>query len=79
MMTLNVCCHRTSTKKERLQAYLEAGDVELTEDDTRAIELAGANGPPSQLRSPRFWARMMTGIAVQLSMYALLKMLVDGK
>lgn len=69
----------TSTKKERLQAYLEAGDVELTEDDTRAIELAGAKGPPSQYTSARFWARILTGVAAQLGAYALLKMLADGK
>ncbi|KAK9899660.1 Aldo/keto reductase [Cystobasidium minutum MCA 4210] len=69
----------TSTRKERLQAYLDAGDIKLTEDDTRAIELAGAKGPPSQFMSARFWTRMLTGVAAQLGAYALLKMLVEGK
>lgn len=69
----------TSSKKERLQAYLEAGDIELTEDDTRAIENAGLKGPPSQITSPRFWFRILTGVAAQLGAYAMLKMLVEGK
>jgi len=40
----------TSTKKERLEAYLAAGDVELTDDDIAAIEKAGEKSPGN------FWA-----------------------
>lgn len=39
----------TSSKKERLEAYMAAGDVELTDEDIAAIERAGAKGPPSSL------------------------------
>ncbi|KAF7304131.1 Aldo-keto reductase [Mycena indigotica] len=34
----------TSSKKERLLGYLNAGDIELTEDDISAIDEAGARG-----------------------------------
>lgn len=40
----------TSRSKERLEAYVAAGDVQLTEDDTRAIEAAGRKGTQSRLR-----------------------------
>ncbi|KAF7365709.1 Aldo/keto reductase [Mycena venus] len=36
----------TSSKKERLLGYLNAGELELTKDDITAIDLAGAKGPP---------------------------------
>lgn len=34
----------TSSKKDRLQRYLDVGDIELTEDDVKAIDHAGAKG-----------------------------------
>ncbi|EPT02226.1 hypothetical protein FOMPIDRAFT_1029351 [Fomitopsis schrenkii] len=34
----------SSTKKERLQGYLDAGDLELTEADIEAIDAAGLTG-----------------------------------
>ncbi|KAJ7478721.1 Aldo/keto reductase [Mycena galericulata] len=36
----------TSSKKERLQGYLNAGDLALTDDDIAAIDAAGAEGAP---------------------------------
>ncbi|KAJ7752575.1 Aldo/keto reductase [Mycena metata] len=36
----------TSSKKERLLGYINAGDLALTEDDIAAIDAAGAKGPP---------------------------------
>ncbi|KAJ7843364.1 Aldo/keto reductase [Mycena olivaceomarginata] len=39
----------TSSKKERLLGYLNAGDLELTTEDILSIDVAGAKGPP---RSP---------------------------
>jgi diketogulonate reductase-like aldo/keto reductase len=53
----------TSSKKERLLGYLNAGDLELTEDDIAAIDAAGAKGPPS---SPvkRFLRRLVAVAAV---------------
>ncbi|KAJ7782313.1 NADP-dependent oxidoreductase domain-containing protein [Mycena maculata] len=36
----------TSTKKERLQGYLDAGNLALTDDDIAAIDAAGAKGAP---------------------------------
>ncbi|KAF7304457.1 Aldo-keto reductase [Mycena chlorophos] len=41
----------TSSKKERLLGYLNAGDLELTDADIAAIDAAGALGPPSKLAS----------------------------
>jgi diketogulonate reductase-like aldo/keto reductase len=34
----------TSSKKERLEGYLGVGDIELTHDDVKAIDHAGAKG-----------------------------------
>jgi len=34
----------TSSKKERLEGYLSVGDIELTKDDIKAIDHAGAKG-----------------------------------
>lgn len=34
----------TSSKKERLENYLAVGDIELTKDDIKAIDHAGAKG-----------------------------------
>jgi len=36
----------TSSKKERLLGYLNAGDLELTTEDILSIDVAGAKGPP---------------------------------
>lgn len=36
----------TSTKEGRLRSYLEAADFDLTGEDVRAIEVAGAGGRP---------------------------------
>ncbi|KAJ7916762.1 Aldo/keto reductase [Mycena leptocephala] len=36
----------TSSKKSRLEGYLNAGDLVLSEDDIAAIDAAGAKGPP---------------------------------
>nr|GAT47485.1 aldo-keto reductase [Mycena chlorophos] len=41
----------TSSKKERLLGYLNAGDLDLTDADIAAIDAAGALGPPSKLAS----------------------------
>jgi len=43
----------TSRSKERLEAYVAAGDVQLSEDDTRAIEAAGRKGTQTAFRK---WA-----------------------
>ncbi|KAF8194419.1 NADP-dependent oxidoreductase domain-containing protein [Mycena galopus ATCC 62051] len=62
-----------SSKKERLLGYLNAGNLELTEDDIAAIDAAGAKGPPSSpvkrfLRRPVAVAAVST-IAGLLSGY----------
>ncbi|KAF8142203.1 NADP-dependent oxidoreductase domain-containing protein [Mycena galopus ATCC 62051] len=38
----------TSSKKSRLEGYLDAGDLVLTDEDIAAIEIAGAEGPPAK-------------------------------
>ncbi|KAJ7350909.1 Aldo/keto reductase [Mycena albidolilacea] len=44
----------TSSKKSRLEGYLGAGDLALSEEDIAAIDSAGAKGPPVKLpRIPR--------------------------
>jgi len=40
----------TSSKKERLEGYLKAGDISLTTIDIAAIDAAGAGGPPKTYR-----------------------------
>lgn len=44
----------TSSKKERLEGYLDVGDITLTEDDIRAIDKAGAKGELWFDRKARF-------------------------
>ncbi|KAJ7796515.1 NADP-dependent oxidoreductase domain-containing protein [Mycena olivaceomarginata] len=39
----------TSSKKSRLEGYLDAGDLALSEEDIAAIDSAGAKGPPVKL------------------------------
>jgi diketogulonate reductase-like aldo/keto reductase len=34
----------TSSRKDRLEGYLGVGDIELTHDDVKAIDHAGAKG-----------------------------------
>jgi len=52
----------TSSKKERLLGYLNAGDLALTEDDIAAIDAAGAKGPP--LSPGKLFLRRLVGIAL---------------
>ncbi|KAF8194421.1 NADP-dependent oxidoreductase domain-containing protein [Mycena galopus ATCC 62051] len=59
----------TSSKKERLLGYLNAGDLALTEDDIAAIDAAGAEGPPPaagavRMRLKRFLTRLVAVGAV---------------
>ncbi|KAJ6527085.1 NADP-dependent oxidoreductase domain-containing protein [Mycena capillaripes] len=52
----------TSSKKERLLGYLNAGELELTADDITAIDVAGAKGPP--LSPGKLFLRRLVGIAL---------------
>ncbi|KZT08249.1 Aldo/keto reductase [Laetiporus sulphureus 93-53] len=36
----------SSTKRERMDTYIQAGDIELTDEDVAAIDKAGEAGPP---------------------------------
>ncbi|KAJ7046376.1 Aldo/keto reductase [Mycena alexandri] len=54
----------TSSKKERLLGYLNAGDLALTKDDIAAIDAAGAKGPPFVPFSRKTILRWMVGILV---------------
>ncbi len=40
----------TSSKKERLEGYLDVGDIELTHDDVKALDKAGEKGQQQQER-----------------------------
>ncbi|KAF8553078.1 Aldo/keto reductase [Imleria badia] len=44
------CLIRTSSKKTRLQGYLTAGDIKLTQEDIDAIDAAGAIGKKHNFR-----------------------------
>jgi len=52
----------TSSKRERLLGYLDAGDLHLTEDDIAAIDAAGAKGPP--LSFGQLFFRRLAGVAI---------------
>ncbi|KAJ7659604.1 Aldo/keto reductase [Mycena polygramma] len=52
----------TSSKKERLLGYINAGELELTSDDIAAIDAAGAKGAPLSL-GKRFLRRLV-GVAL---------------
>ncbi|KAJ7119705.1 NADP-dependent oxidoreductase domain-containing protein [Mycena epipterygia] len=52
----------TSSKKERLLGYLNAGDLTLTKDDIASIDEAGAKGPP--LSPVKRFLRQLVGIAL---------------
>ncbi|KAJ7085248.1 Aldo/keto reductase [Mycena belliarum] len=52
----------TSSKKERLLGYLNAGDLVLTEDDIAAIDAAGAKGAP--LSPVKRILRRLAGVAL---------------
>ncbi|KAJ7119706.1 hypothetical protein C8R44DRAFT_737479 [Mycena epipterygia] len=52
----------TSSKKERLLGYLNAGDLTLTEDEMASIDAAGAKGPP--LSPVKRFLRQLVGIAL---------------
>ena len=43
-LTFSAIIVTTSSKKERLEDYLSVGDIELTKDDIKAIDHAGAKG-----------------------------------
>jgi len=60
----------TSTRKERLSDYVTAGDLELTHDDIKAIEKAGAKGPGHHKRAA---VRIVTTVAVQVAAFALIQ------
>ncbi|KAJ7505912.1 Aldo/keto reductase [Mycena galericulata] len=52
----------TSSKKERLQGYLNAGDLALTDDDIAAIDAAGAKGAP--LSPVNRFVRRLVGVVL---------------
>jgi diketogulonate reductase-like aldo/keto reductase len=67
----------TSSRKERLQGYLEVGDIELSHDDVKAIDKAGNKG---YLRSAVAKRAVLAAKAVGLSAgaYYLVSMLMSG-
>lgn len=60
----------TSRTKERLEAYIAAGDVELTHDDIKELEKAGAKGPQQKRRVFR---NVLIGTALQVAVYWLME------
>ena len=60
----------TSRTKERLEAYIAAGDIELSHDDIKALEKAGAKGPQQKRRIA---LSMAIGTAIQVGIYCLME------
>ena len=60
----------TSRTKERLEAYVAAGDVELTHDDIKALEKAGAKGPQHKRRIA---LNVLIGTLMQIGIYCLME------
>ncbi|KAJ7770284.1 NADP-dependent oxidoreductase domain-containing protein [Mycena maculata] len=65
----------TSSKKSRLEGYLNAGDLVLTEEEIAAIDAAGAQGAPRTLPRGKFVRRVLAGGAVSVVMTALTRYL----
>ncbi|KAF7357252.1 Aldo/keto reductase [Mycena sanguinolenta] len=57
----DVIRNSTSSKKDRLLGYLNAGDLQLTADDILSIDVAGAKGPPYARRFARQLLRVGGG------------------
>lgn len=62
----------TSSKKERLEGYLDVGDITLTEDDIKAIDTAGAEGELWFDRKSRF-EKILTGVVFLMALFWLFK------
>ena len=67
----------TSSRKERLQGYLEVGDIELTHDDVKAIDKAGGKGYlTSTIAKRAVFAAKAVGVSV--GAYYLVSMVMGG-
>ncbi|KAL0243704.1 hypothetical protein I308_105675 [Cryptococcus tetragattii IND107] len=62
----------TSSKKERLEGYLDVGDITLTEDDIKAIDKAGAKGELWFERKARF-GKVFIRVVFLMALFWLLK------
>ncbi|EJU02254.1 oxidoreductase [Dacryopinax primogenitus] len=58
----------TSSKKERLERYQAVADIDLTDEDIEAIELAGAKGP-GLARFRKYVKPVVLGLALQGAAY----------
>lgn len=54
-LTLSAIIVTTSSRKERLEGYLNVGDIHLTHDDVKAIDHAGAKGELWDARKEKAW------------------------
>ncbi|WWC85463.1 uncharacterized protein L201_000326 [Kwoniella dendrophila CBS 6074] len=59
----------TSSRKERLEGYLNVGDIELTKDDVKAIDHAGAKGELWEARKQKMAAASKYVVAAGLIGY----------
>ncbi|KIR62580.1 oxidoreductase [Cryptococcus bacillisporus CA1873] len=62
----------TSSKKARLEDYLDVGDITLTEDDIKAIDKAGAKGELWFDRKARF-EKILTRVVFSIALFWLFK------
>lgn len=64
----------TSSKKERLESYLDVGDIELTKDDVKAIDEAGAKGEMWEAKKGRIAKGLKVAAVTALGTYAVLRL-----
>jgi diketogulonate reductase-like aldo/keto reductase len=66
----------TSSKKERLESYLDVGDIDLTHEDVKAIDEAGAKGELWAERKSKIVKSAKVAAAVVLGTYALARLVL---
>lgn len=66
----------TSSRKERLEGYLDVGDIDLTEDDVKAIDEAGAKGELWDEKKGKAMKVAKVAAVLALGTYALVRLIM---
>lgn len=67
----------TSSRKDRLEGYLGVGDIELTHDDVKAIDKAGAKGQELAERKEMAKRTAKWAIAASLAAFIVVRAIVQ--
>ena len=65
----------TSSRKDRLERYLDVGDIKLTDDDVAAIDKAGSHGEQKAERKAMAMTALKWTAVAGLTGWALVRML----